>query len=98
MKPTPALKPSDTQAVEAPPQPPPLEAMSYIRAKELLRLVPISNATLWRWVSSGKFPKPIKLSSSITAWRVADVRQWLARNPTPKPIPTDGQVAVKELP
>ena len=97
MKSTIPLTPSTTESVE-PALRQALEAMSYIRAKELLRLVPISKATLWRWVGSGEFPTPIKLSPGVTAWRVADVRQWLARNPTPKPIPTDGQVAVKELP
>jgi hypothetical protein len=27
-------------------------------------------------VNAGKFPQPIKISGQITAWRVADVKQW----------------------
>ena len=40
-------------------------------------VVPVSAATLWRWVRLGKFPKPMKVGPNTTAWRVADVRQWL---------------------
>ncbi|WP_342616592.1 AlpA family phage regulatory protein [Rhodoferax sp. GW822-FHT02A01] len=52
--------------------------VGYVRQALLIPgILPISPATLWRWVSIGKFPKPVKISSRITAWRVADVTQWL---------------------
>ena len=44
-------------------------------------LVPVSHATLWRWIKSGKFPAPLNLSGGsgrITAWRAAEVQAWLA--------------------
>lgn len=50
----------------------------YIRQAGLLQVLPISPATLWRWVASSKFPKPVKLGSRITAWRLDDVRGWLS--------------------
>ena len=40
-------------------------------------LVPVSHATLWRWVREGRFPKPIKLSDRSTVWRSTDVVEWL---------------------
>ena len=41
--------------------------------------LPFSASTLWRRVADGTFPPPVKLGSSkITAWRVSDVRAWLA--------------------
>lgn len=40
--------------------------------------LPFSAATFWRRVQEGTFPSPIKLSERITAWRVGDVRAWLA--------------------
>lgn len=43
------------------------------------KILPFSSATLWRLVSRGDFPKPIKLSSRVTCWRVGDIRQWLAQ-------------------
>lgn len=49
----------------------------YIRQAGLLAMLPISSATLWRWVSKGDFPQPVKLSPRITAWRLSDVQKWL---------------------
>ena len=45
---------------------------------EISAPLPFSAPTLWRKVKAGTFPKPIKLSSRITAWRVGDVRAWIA--------------------
>lgn len=54
---------------------------SFIRQKILLRdYVPFSAATLWRLVSAGKFPKPIRLANQIIAWRATDVHEW-SKNP-----------------
>ena len=39
--------------------------------------VPFSSATLWRKVKAGQFPRPVKLSDRITAWRAQDVAAWL---------------------
>lgn len=51
---------------------------TYIRQAQLVPgVLPFSAATLWRKVQDGSFPKPIKLSSRITAWRLADIESWL---------------------
>jgi len=39
--------------------------------------LPFSAPTLWRKVRAGTFPRPLKLSERITAWRVGEVRAWL---------------------
>ncbi|MFN7121877.1 MAG: helix-turn-helix transcriptional regulator [Hydrogenophaga sp.] len=49
----------------------------YIREAGLLAIFPFSSATLWRWVQKGTFPKPIKLSPRITAWRLDEVLKWM---------------------
>ena len=41
-----------------------------------LGLIPFSASTLWRKVKTGEFPKPIRVSSHITAWRMGDIRLW----------------------
>jgi prophage regulatory protein len=51
---------------------------AFIKQPQVLTLVPISASSLWRWVSIGRFPRPIKLSDHCSVWRVADVRQWMA--------------------
>ena len=43
--------------------------------------LPFSAPTLWRKVAAGTFPKPRRLSERVTAWRVGDVRAWLAAQP-----------------
>lgn len=65
----------------------PIDAMpdsALLRESQLVKkpnnpapVLPISAATLWRWVKTGKFPPPLKIGKNTTAWRVADVRQWL---------------------
>ena len=40
--------------------------------------LPFSAATLWRKVKAGTFPKPVKLSERVTAFKVGEVRSWLA--------------------
>ncbi len=39
--------------------------------------IPVSPVTIWRWVAAGKFPKPIKLSGNVTAWKAEEVRTWM---------------------
>lgn len=56
-----------------------LPATGYVRQAQLIPApVPFSSATLWRKCKSGDFPKPVKLSERVTAWKVEDVRHWLA--------------------
>jgi predicted DNA-binding transcriptional regulator AlpA len=50
----------------------------YLRERQVLRLVPFSAATLWRKSKDGTFPKPVKLSAGVTAWKASAVLQWLA--------------------
>jgi prophage regulatory protein len=61
---------------------------AYIRASRLVidpkrpdvpAPVPFSAPTLWRKVKAGTFPKPVKLSAGVTAWRVSDIRAWLSQ-------------------
>ena len=39
--------------------------------------LPFSAPTLWRKVKAGTFPKPVKLSDRVTAWKVGTVRAWI---------------------
>ena len=42
-------------------------------------LLPVSPATIWRWVREEKFPKPFKLGEAVTVWDAADVEEFIAR-------------------
>ena len=41
--------------------------------------LPVSPATLWRWVAEGKFPAPFKLGANTTVWDAEKVEQFLAQ-------------------
>lgn len=41
--------------------------------------LPVSPATIWRWVREEKFPKPFKLGESVTVWDAAEVDAFLAK-------------------
>ena len=42
------------------------------------KLLPVSAATLWRWVKEGIFPKPTRLGPNLVAWPKAAVDQWIS--------------------
>lgn len=46
---------------------------------------PVSPATLWRQIRAGKFPKPLKLSQGVSAWRRSELEAW-ASDPTRFPL------------
>jgi prophage regulatory protein len=55
-----------------------LPATGFVRQSQLIPgPLPFSSATLWRRVKAGTFPRPVKLSEGVTAWRVEAVRKWL---------------------
>jgi predicted DNA-binding transcriptional regulator AlpA len=58
---------------------------AMVRASQLVGngssggILPFGSTTLWRHVKEGKFPKPQKISTRVTAWKVGDVRAWQAQ-------------------
>ncbi len=53
---------------------------ALVRPKQLVAsgLVPFSIVSVWRKAKAGTFPPPIKVGPAITAWRLGDIRKWLA--------------------
>jgi hypothetical protein len=41
-------------------------------------IIPVCAATWWAGVKSGKYPRGVKLSPRVTAWRVEDIRALIA--------------------
>jgi prophage regulatory protein len=60
-------------------------AQKFIRLADLASTpnkpgkLPVSPATVWRWVREGKFPKPFKLGQSVTVWDVGCVESFIAQ-------------------
>jgi predicted DNA-binding transcriptional regulator AlpA len=55
----------------------------YIPTRDLIStpkrqgLLPISRATLHRWLEQGKFPQPIALTSGTLVWDFDNVVEWI---------------------
>lgn len=64
--------------VQAPDSGSPGNPPLLIPACELARLLGISKRTLWRLLSAGKLPVPVRLGNSVR-WRLDEVEQWISR-------------------
>jgi predicted DNA-binding transcriptional regulator AlpA len=53
---------------------------SLIRAKQVAVMLSVTFARLWREVQTGTFPRPLKITERLSAWRVEDIRQWMIEN------------------
>jgi hypothetical protein len=40
-------------------------------------IIPVGKSCWWASVRSGRFPRPVKLSRRVTAWRVEDIRAFI---------------------
>ena len=54
-----------------------LPTAGFIRQSVFLPHLAFSATTLWRKVKQGSFPKPVKLSERVTAWRAEEVHAWI---------------------
>jgi predicted DNA-binding transcriptional regulator AlpA len=45
-----------------------------MRLSQVLSVIPLGKTCWLDGVKSGRFPKPVKLSTRCTAWRVEDIR------------------------
>lgn len=50
------------------------DGIGFIRLEKVLEIIPVSKSTWWNGCKSGRFPKPYKLSSRTTAWKLADIK------------------------
>jgi predicted DNA-binding transcriptional regulator AlpA len=45
----------------------------YLSVRSVARRYDVSEATIWRWVASGRFPSPRKLAAGTTRWAIGDL-------------------------
>lgn len=60
-----------------------IQAIGFLRLKQIIGdpkatppippLIPVSRATWWNGVKTGRFPAPVKLGPRITVWRATDI-------------------------
>jgi predicted DNA-binding transcriptional regulator AlpA len=52
--------------------------LGYVRLPVILELFPIGESSWHRGVQAGLYPKPVKLSERVSAWKISDIRKLLA--------------------
>jgi prophage regulatory protein len=57
----------------------PIRPDQLLRITEVSRLTSLAKSTINLWVSQGKFPKPITLSSTIKVWRNQSLIDWIEK-------------------
>lgn len=50
-----------------------------LRLRDVLALVPMGRATIYRYIERGDFPKPVKLGPRIAAWPESSIREWVSK-------------------
>jgi predicted DNA-binding transcriptional regulator AlpA len=51
---------------------------AYVRLPTVLSVFPVGESTWHRGVAEGRFPRPVKLSARVSAYRVGKIRELLA--------------------
>jgi len=49
---------------------------TLIRIREVCDLVGVCRATVYRWVSEGAFPRPVRISDTAVRWKVDEIEAW----------------------
>ncbi|MBQ7738092.1 MAG: AlpA family phage regulatory protein [Desulfovibrionaceae bacterium] len=47
------------------------------RVADLVRILGISKATVWRWLKSGKLPEPIRLGAKVVVWKKTEIENFI---------------------
>ncbi len=55
-----------------------MEELQFYRVSELTKILSVSRASIYNWLKKGTFPKPIKISDSVTVWRKSDIEDWVS--------------------
>lgn len=56
-----------------------LPAEGFVRIARVLEAVPVSKSAWYRGIRLGLYPAPVKIGPRMSAWRVEDIRQAIAR-------------------
>ncbi|MDR3639996.1 MAG: AlpA family phage regulatory protein [Humidesulfovibrio sp.] len=56
-----------------------LPATGFVRLPQVLSVFPVSKSSWWEGCRTGRFPRPVKLSERVTAWRAEDIHALIER-------------------
>jgi prophage regulatory protein len=62
-----------------------------VTSAEVARLLNVSTRTLWRQLSAGQIPSPVRFGGTVR-WRVDELKKWIAEGcPPPRARENEGR-------
>lgn len=55
-------------------------SMKLIRIKDVMERTGLARSTIYKYISLGQFPQPIKLGTRAVAWVEREVEAWICEN------------------
>jgi prophage regulatory protein len=55
-----------------------MDEIKLYRLRELSARIGLGRSAIYQAVSSGKFPRPVRIGARAVAWRHQDIEAWLA--------------------
>lgn len=52
-------------------------SMKLIRIKDVMDRTGLARSTVYKYISEGRFPRPIKLGSRAVAWVESEIESWI---------------------
>lgn len=56
-------------------------SQKLLRRREVEQIVGLSRSTIYAAISTGRFPRPVRVGSRGVRWRLSDVLLWMASRP-----------------
>jgi prophage regulatory protein len=50
---------------------------TYLRLKQVLKIIPVSRSTWYRGIQAGIYPTPVRLSHRVAAWKKSEIMRCL---------------------
>ena len=55
--------------------------IELLTRQQLEKILGVRRSTIYKWMSNGTLPKPIKISPGCVRWRRAELVQWINSRP-----------------
>ena len=52
-------------------------SLKILRRKDVEEIVGLSRSTIYKLMSTGAFPRPIRLGPRAVGWRLSDIEAWI---------------------
>jgi predicted DNA-binding transcriptional regulator AlpA len=49
------------------------------QSADIMKMLGISRATVWRWVKNGTLPKPVKFGTRLNVWKPEQIEDFVAK-------------------